>query len=175
MTWGVISVKPEAPITHAAQLMLENGIGEVAVIDGDGQLVGIVTEGDLLRHLDQGRRPHWLELLCQNGRPGAEAVRACNQKVSDIMTPRPVTVSGGASLPDIVRLLEKHRIKRLPVMDDGRLVGMVTRPDFLRALVKFGYEARGTQSHQRKVPEYDKRSWGRASDIEVASSSICSE
>src|SRR5438552_1620387 len=113
MTYGVISVEPDAPAMRAARLMLQNKISGLPVVDAKGRLVGIVTEGDFLRRGELGtqrRRSRWLEFLIGPGRLAAEYVRACGRKVSEIMTPNPFTVTQETSIEDIVKLMEKHRI-----------------------------------------------------------------
>jgi CBS domain-containing protein len=144
MTWGVISVQSNASVMRAAQLMLQNEISGLPVVDDKGSLVGIVTEGDFLRRREIGtqrQRPRWLEFLVGPGRLANEYVHACGRKVDEIMTPDPYTVSVDTSVNEIVRLMEKHRIKRLPVVEDRKPVGMVSRANLLATLARAGPEA----------------------------------
>jgi CBS domain-containing protein len=137
MTWGAIAVEPEESIARAVQLMLQNKISGLPVVDDKGQLVGIVTEGDFLRRGELGtqrQRPRWLEFLLGPGRLASEYVRASGQKVSQVMTTQARTITPETPLEDIVRLMESHRVKRLPVVEDGKLVGIVSRADLLHAL-----------------------------------------
>jgi CBS domain-containing protein len=137
MTWGVISVEPDAPVMRAARLMLQHRISGLPVVDAKGKLVGIVTEGDFLRRGElgtQNRRSRWLEFLIGPGRLATEYVRACGRKVEEIMTPNPHTIAANTELSEVVRLMERHRVKRLPVVQDGKLVGIVSRSNLLRAL-----------------------------------------
>jgi CBS domain-containing protein len=127
MTWGVISVEVDAPVMRAVQLMLENRISGLPVVDAKGTLVGIVTEGDFLRRIELGtqrRRSRWLDFLIGPGRLATEYVRASGRKVNEIMTLDPYTITEDASLVQIVQLMEKRRIKRVPVVDDGKLIGL---------------------------------------------------
>jgi CBS domain-containing protein len=145
MTWGAISVEANASIMHAASLMLQNKVSGLPVIGADGHIVGIVTEGDFLRRRELGtqrRRPRWLEFLIGPGRLASEYVHACGRKVEEIMTANPHTISVDTSLEEIVELMERHRVKRLPVVEDGRLVGIVSRSNLLHALASLAHEAK---------------------------------
>src|SRR5262252_5013914 len=130
MTWGAITVGPDESVTHAVQLMLQNKISGLPVVDDNEQLVGMVTEGDFLRRGELGtqrQRPRWLEFLLGPGRLASEYVQARGQKVGQVMTPEPKTITPETPLGEIVRLMEHHRVKRLPVVQDGKLVGIVSR------------------------------------------------
>jgi CBS domain-containing protein len=143
MTPNVLSVPPEATVVVAAQLMLQKQISGVPVIDDQGSLVGIVTEGDFLRRAetDTGRRrPRWLEFLMGAGRLADEYVRISGRKVRDVMTGKVQTVPPDAPLERVVWLMERHNIKRVPVVDNGKLVGIVTRANLLHAVANFAPE-----------------------------------
>jgi CBS domain-containing protein len=143
MTRNVITVGVDEPIMHAVRLMLQNRISGLPVLDGSGSLVGMVTEGDFLRRGELGtqrHRPQWLEFLIGPGRLASEYVRACGRKVGEIMTPAPHTITEDASLESVVETMERHRIKRLPVVRDGRLVGIVSRANLLHALASLARE-----------------------------------
>jgi hypothetical protein len=102
-----------------------------------GRLIGILTEGDLLRRGETGtdrKRPRWLEFLLGPGRLAAEYAHTHGRKVGEVMTREPHTVDEDAALPDIVDLMERCRIKRVPVMRDGQLVGIVSRANLMQAL-----------------------------------------
>lgn len=143
MTRNVISVEVEEPVLRAARLMLQNRISGLPVVDATGSLVGMVTEGDFLRRGEIGtqrHRPRWLEFLIGPGRLANEYVRACGRKVGEIMTPDPYTITEDASLEAVVELMERHRIKRLPVVRDGRMVGIVSRANLMHALAAVARE-----------------------------------
>jgi CBS domain-containing protein len=128
MTWGAITVEPEASVARAVRLMLQNKISGLPVVDGEGRLVGMVTEGDFLRRGELGtqrQRPRWLEFLLGPGRLAAEYVRSSGQKVGEVMTIEPKTITPETPLDEVVRPMERHRIKRLPVVQDGKLIGIV--------------------------------------------------
>jgi len=143
MTPRVVSVVPDASILEAVQLMLANRISGLPVITENGKLVGIVTEGDFLRRAETGtqhRRSRWLELFMGAGKLAQEYVQTHGRKVSDVMTPDPVTASEDTPLDVVVRLLEERRIKRLPVVRSGVVVGIVSRANLLHALASLARE-----------------------------------
>jgi CBS domain-containing protein len=175
MTWGVISVEEDTPVVRAAQLMLHHRISGLPVVNAKGDLVGIVTEGDFLRRGEIGtqrRRPRWLEFLIGPGRLATEYVRACGQKVSEIMTPSPHTITLGTPLEEIVQLMERHRIKRLPVLDDRKAVGVVSRANLLHALASLAREAKAPAADDatirtRLLAELGKQSWAPEINVVV--------
>lgn len=137
MTRRVISIAPDAPLEDAVKLMLDRGISGIFVVDASGHLAGVVTEGDLLRRTELGtgrQRSWWLKLLVSPGRQAEDFTRSHGRKVADVMTSQVVAVDGDAELADVVELMEKHRIKRVPVTENGNVVGVVSRADMLRAL-----------------------------------------
>jgi CBS domain-containing protein len=151
MTRHVITAKPEMPIAEAVQLMLQHRISGLPVVDGEGRLVGVVTEGDFLRRAETGtqrRHARWLELLLGPGRLAGEFVQAHGRKVGEIMSREPVTAREDMPLATAVALMERRRVKRLPVLRDGSLVGIVTRANLLRALA-------GVLAHPGPVPPGD--------------------
>ena len=137
MTRKVVSIKPNASIAEMVRLMLDNRISGLPVIDDRGDLVGIVTEGDCLRRAETGterKRPRWLEFLIGPSRLAAEYIHAHSRKIAEVMTQPPITITEDTPLDEIVHLMETRRIKRLPVMRDGKVVGIVSRADLLHAL-----------------------------------------
>jgi CBS domain-containing protein len=137
MTRSVLSVRPDATIAEAIRLMLDNRISGLPVIDEAGRLVGILTEGDLLRRSETGterHRPRWLEILMGPGRLAEEYVRTHGRRIAEVMTRDPVTVTPDRPLKEIVELMERHRIKRVPVLDGEVPVGILSRADLLRGL-----------------------------------------
>jgi CBS domain-containing protein len=139
MTGNVITVKADENIIRAARLMLQNDISGLPVVAGDGDLVGMLTEGDFLRRREIGterRRSKWLEFLLGPGRIAEEYAHASGRKVEEVMTRDPVTVSEDDTLETVVELMERLRIKRVPVIRrDGKMVGIVSRANLLHALV----------------------------------------
>ncbi len=144
MTQKVISIDPDASVMRAARLMLQNHISGLPVADKNGNLVGIVTEGDFLRRSELGterRRSKWLEFIVGPGRLADEYVRSSGRKVEEIMTPDPYTVTEQDTVEHLVEVMQRRRIKRLPVVRDGRIVGIVSRANLLLALASLAREA----------------------------------
>ena len=136
MTPDVITVRPDTPLEQVVTLMLDGQISGIPVMDGD-YIAGIVTEGDLLRRVELGsepRRSHLLELISRATPLAAEYVRSHGRMASEVMTESVVTVDDTTPIVDIARILETRRIKRVPVMRDGKMVGIVSRANILRAL-----------------------------------------
>ena len=140
MTTDVITVNPETTVQEVAKLLAEKGISGAPVVDRSGQLVGIVSEGDLLHRAEIGtarrhrerRRSWWLDHFASEA--AREYVKSHGRTVRDIMTPNVVTVSEDTDLAEIAALLEARRIKRVPVLRDGRIVGIISRANLVRAL-----------------------------------------
>ena len=140
MTRNVISVGQDETILKAARLMLQNRISGLPVIDKDGELTGIVTEGDFLRRGELGtkrRRPKWLEFIVGTGRLADEYVHASGRRVDEIMTTDPVTVTEDDSLEKVVEVMERRHVKRLPVTRSGCTVGIISRTNLMHALASF--------------------------------------
>jgi osmotically-inducible protein OsmY len=117
--------------------MLTNRISAVPVVDADGKIVGIVSEGDLMRRAEAntGRtRSWWLAMLTNRETLAADYIKEHSRKVTDVMTRRVVTVTPETTLQEIAAILETNRIKRVPVVKDGKLVGIVSRANLLQAL-----------------------------------------
>lgn len=138
MTQTVITVPPTASVAEIAALLLDRRISAVPVVDADNHVIGIVSEGDLMRRPEAGtnrRRSWWLSLFTDETTLAREFVKTHGLRAADVMTPHVISVTETTDLRDIAELLEKHGIKRVPVVRDGRLVGIVSRADLLRAFV----------------------------------------
>lgn len=137
MTSQVVTVGPGDTVSKVASLLTEHGISAVPVIDA-GKLVGIVSEGDLVHREEIGtaarRRSWWLRLFTDSSAMAAEYTKSHARHVAEVMTTRVATVTEGTPLADIADLLEKRRIKRVPVVREGELVGIVSRANLIRAL-----------------------------------------
>lgn len=137
MVKDVVTTGPEASVQELATLMLERRISGLPVVDGSGRLLGIVSEGDLIRRpeIDTDRvKLGWLRLLLSDEARARDFVKSHGRKAREVMTQPAISVAADAPLAEVVRLMARHRIKRLPVVDKGRLVGLVTRTDLLRAV-----------------------------------------
>src|SRR5215475_13461502 len=138
MTPGVISADPDATVLQAARHMLQHHISGLPVIDKTGKLVGILSEGDFLRRRETGtdkKRSRWLEFLMGPGSMAAEYTRTHGSRIADVMTTKVQTVDEDAPLEQIVELMEKYRIKRVPVLRGDKVVGIVTRANLMHAMV----------------------------------------
>jgi CBS domain-containing protein len=143
MTKDVITVTPHTSIEDAAKIMLRTHISGLPVLDDAGNLVGIVSESDFLRRSEIGtgrKRPNWLQFLIGPGKAAADFVHERGRKVEDVMTERPITVDEETPLQDLVGLMEKKGIKRLPVMSGHVLRGIVTRSNLLQAVASLAHE-----------------------------------
>ncbi|MDR3535518.1 MAG: CBS domain-containing protein [Acetobacteraceae bacterium] len=175
MTRHVLSVAPDSTVEEAASLMLQRGISGLFVVDSKGDLAGVVTEGDLLRRDELGtqrNRPWWLRMLVSPGRQAADFTRAHGRRVSDVMTETVVSVPHDAELEVVVDLMERNRIKRVPVTQGGRVVGVVSRSDLLRALVGRARSAWPTATDDRSIraailDALDKQSWAPMTTLNV--------
>jgi CBS domain-containing protein len=137
MTRQVITIGPDTPIAEAAATMLKNHVSGLPVVDAAGKLIGIVSEGDFLRRTEIGTqrtRSRWLQFLLGPGKTATEFVQQQGRKVSEVMTLDPCTVTESTPLPEVVQLMEKRRVKRLPVMRGDQIVGIVTRANLLQAV-----------------------------------------
>ncbi len=137
MTRTVVTVHQGAAVIDAVRLMLEQRISGLPVIGAEGGLVGILTEGDLLRRAEIGterQRPRWLEFLRGPSQHADDYVRSHARRVEDLMTRDVVTAEESTPLEEVVALMEKHRVRRIPVVNGRRLAGVVSRTDLLRAL-----------------------------------------
>jgi CBS domain-containing protein len=137
MTTPVISVAPSTSIRDAARLMLAHRISGLPVVASDGTLVGMVSEGDFLRRGELGtqrKRSWWLEFLVGPGTVADDYVHAHGRKVGEVMSSNIETTHRNATLDEVVETMSRRRIKRLPVIENGKLVGIVSRSDLLRAM-----------------------------------------
>lgn len=175
MSRDVVTVAPDASILHAARLMLQRKFSGLPVVDASGTLVGIVTEGDFLRRAETGtvrRRPRWIEFFVGPGPLAAEYAHANGRRVDEIMTRDVLTVTEDTPLQDVVGLMERHDVKRLPVVREHQIVGIVTRQNLLRALIgrtsaAAPVESSDTAIRERLLAELKAQSWAPIVDISV--------
>ena len=154
MVSPAITVGPDASVAETANILLENRISAVPVVNEKGALVGIVSEGDLIRRAEIGtdrRRSWWLELLASNNTIVMEYVKSHASKVSDIMTTWPITVGEETPLAEIADLLETRHIKRVPVVREGKVVGIVSRANLLQAFAAMRRAAPEGKPHDSAI------------------------
>jgi CBS domain-containing protein len=141
MTPGVVTVRPETPLRAAIRLMLDGGFSGMPVVDETGKAIGMLTEGDLIRWTEQQspRARWWLDMLADGYELSTEfvaAIRDEHAKVRAAMSLQVVGVAENAPARDVAKLLAGRGIKRVPVLRDGKPVGIVTRRDLVNALLK---------------------------------------
>ncbi|MAQ45017.1 MAG: hypothetical protein CL812_04030 [Confluentimicrobium sp.] len=137
MTKTVISGRPDTTVEEAAELMSQHRISAIPVLDDEDGLVGIVSEGDLMRRVEGAKdqtRSWWLSLFSESQTSARSFVQERGQRLQDTMTTQVTTVTPDTPVGQIARMLEKKHIKRVPVVEDGKLVGIVSRANLLQAL-----------------------------------------
>jgi CBS domain-containing protein len=167
MSRTVVSVEPDATVLQAARLMLQHQISGLPVIDAKGRLVGILSEGDFLRRREtatERRRSRWLEFLMGPGKIASEYTHSHGSKVSEVMTEDVRTVNEDTDLEDVVELMERHRIKRVPVLRNGKVVGIVTRSNLMHAMVSMARTAPEAATSDDAIreqlqAEFQKQQW----------------
>ena len=138
MKTAVVSIRDDSTVEQAVNLMLENHISALPVLDSDNKLVGLISEGDLIRRMRDGgaeRRSWWLEVFAGEG-DARDYVKTRSHRVVDVMTRDLVTAEEDTPVSEIARTLETRRIKRVPVLRGERIVGIVSRADLVRALAQ---------------------------------------
>jgi CBS domain-containing protein len=144
MTCNVISVTPDMTVRDAARVFTDNHISGVPVLDSEGHLVGVISEGDLLRRVELGtdsrQRSSWLDLFSAT-HEAIDYIKTHAQKVRDVMTTDVVTVTATTPLSEVASIFESRRIKRVPVMDAGQVVGIVSRANLIQALASIVEES----------------------------------
>src|SRR5262249_55779721 len=175
MTREVVSIPPDASILEAVRLMLQHRISGLPVIDASGSLQGVVTEGDFLRRVETGterKRSRLLEFLLGPGRLATDYLHAAGRKVGEVMTPDVRTVGEDDPLEKIVHMMERYRIKRVPVMRGGKVIGIVTRANLMRALASLALAAHPVAAddaaiRERLLAELKRHAWAPVGLIDV--------
>jgi len=167
MTRPVISITPETTIVDAANTMLQKHISGLPVVDATGKLVGIVSEGDFIRRSEIGtqrKRGRFLKFILGPGKAATDFVHEHGRKIGEIMTPEPLTITEDTELAEIVELMEKNNIKRLPVMRGDALVGIVSRSNLLQAVANLARDvpdptADDDHIRNRIIDALEKNDW----------------
>ena len=164
MTRDVIAVGPGTTIRQVAVLLADYGISGLPVMDDQGAVVGILSEGDLIVRQRPRPQPSWWGLFFQDGeRLAREYQKAAGTMVAEVMTTTVIGIRPDAPIEAAAMLLDRHKIRRLPVMDDGRLVGIVSRGDLIKALASVMPEAPAARSDAELVEEMkarlDREAW----------------
>ncbi|HEU0154880.1 MAG TPA: CBS domain-containing protein [Stellaceae bacterium] len=155
MTSEVVTIDAEAAVQAAARLMADRGISALPVVDRENRVIGMVSEGDLLHRAETGterRRAWWLDRLAATDELAGEYIKSHGGQVKDVMTRDVISVVDTTPVADIAVLLETNRIKRVPVLRDGKLVGVVSRANLVRALAMTINEAPSdTEADDRRI------------------------
>jgi CBS domain-containing protein len=167
MTRSVVTVSPETTIVDAANLMLQRHVSGLPVVDESGKLVGIVSEGDFIRRSEIGtgrKRGRWLRFILGPGQSASDFVHEHGRKVSEVMTKSPLTTTEDTALAEIVELMEKHNVKRLPIVRDDKVVGIVSRANLLQAVASLAREvpdptADDDHIRSRVIDALEKNDW----------------
>jgi CBS domain-containing protein len=154
MSRQVITIGVDASVVDAINIMLTHHISGLPVLDSAGKLAGMLSDGDFIRRAEIGtqrRRPRWLTLLAGADRVALDFAREHGRKVGQIMTPNPATVAEDTPLEQIVATMESRNIKRLPVMRDDKIVGMITRADFLPAIASLARNVESSSNDNDQI------------------------
>lgn len=174
MTRDLVTATPGMTLENALKLMVEHRLSGLPVVDSDGALVGIFTEGDLLRRAEIGTegKSSWFASVFLPGRAAWDYVQAHGRIIGDLMTWPIISVGPDAPLSEIVALMQAHGVKRVPVVERGRLVGIVSRTDLFKALLRTLSQSSGTtlpdaEVRRRICSEIAKLDWAPRFDLEV--------
>jgi CBS domain-containing protein len=182
MTGTVVTVTPETAVADLVNILLSRNISGVPVVEPDGRLAGIVTEGDLLRRTELGterKRGAWLAFFTATATMAEDYVRSHGTKVRDVMTPGVVAVVRDTSLAEVASLMEDNKIRRVPVVDGGKVVGIVSRSNLLRAWASLPAQQAPASADDAAIrtallAELAKQSWSHRPEnsIVVADSTV---
>jgi CBS domain-containing protein len=137
MVRDIVTVKPDDDVAYVIKLLVEHGISALPVVDDDGTVVGVISEADLLRREEIGtgkHRPWWLEALTPASTLADEFAKSHGRRVSEIMSTRVISALEDTPLGEIATLIEKHRVKRVPILRSGKIAGIVSRSNLIQAL-----------------------------------------
>ena len=167
MVRDVKTVGPETSVAEAARLMAQNDLSALPVVDDHGQLIGILSEADLLRREEIGtevRRSRWIEAMTPATTLAAEFAKSHGKQVKELMSEDVISAKENTPLTDIAAILERRRIKRIPITRDGALIGIVSRANLIQALASAGLEpSKGTDQsraiRQELLSRLETQSW----------------
>jgi CBS domain-containing protein len=154
MVRDVITIGPDDSIADAAKLIADNDVSALPVVDDGGHLVGIISEGDLMSREEIGaavHHPWWIEAVTPAATLAAEFAKSHGKRVEEVMSEDVITATEEATLAEIAAILERNRIKRVPIVRDGELVGIVSRSNLVQALASNGGAASGSLDASRTI------------------------
>ena len=176
MTTPVVTVTEDTPVRDIVTLLLSRGISGVPVLNDAGRMTGLLSEGDLLRRAELGtqkQRGAWLAFFTGTATLANDYVRSHGEVARDIMTRAVITVAPGTTLAEIADVMEEKRVKRVPVLDGGALVGIVSRSNLLRSLASTapaspaGATADDAAIRAALIAELSRQAWSRRADNSV--------
>jgi CBS domain-containing protein len=174
MTRDVVTVDPEKPVRDIAELLYTRRISGVPVVDANGRVIGIVSEGDLIAHaaiVGEHHRSWWLSLFADETVTARDYLKAHGRTARDVMTTNVMSIEETATLAEIAEMLHRHRIKRVPVVRGDKLVGIVTRGNLLQALATLKTESPRTVDdrtiHDQLMRELRGQPWAHVLDVKV--------
>ena len=156
MVRDVITIGPRDTVAHAAKLIAQNDVSALPVIDDHGRLVGLISEGDLMNREEIGteiHHPWWIEAVTPGAALAAEFAKSHGKRVEEVMSENVITATEDTSLADIAALLERNRIKRVPIVQHGELVGIVSRSNLVQALASNGAASTASLDTNRVIRE----------------------
>ena len=156
MVRDVITIGPRDSVAHAAKLIAQNDVSALPVIDDHGRLVGLISEGDLMNREEIGteiHHPWWIEAVTPGATLAAEFARSHGKRIEEVMSENVITATEDTSLADIAALLERNRIKRVPIVQHGKLVGIVSRSNLVQALASNGAASTASLDTNRVIRE----------------------
>jgi CBS domain-containing protein len=176
MTKDVVTVGPQTTVSDIADLLVRHRISAVPVVSDGNRVVGIVSQTDLGHRAETGtekRRKWWLDIFADSNSKAREYIRSHGLKAEDIMSRILVSVSKDASLSEVADVLDTHRIRQVPVMDDGKLVGMISRADLVRKLAEIKVAAPAARSDSGALQkaiwdEIKAQPWLRSAYVNLA-------
>jgi CBS domain-containing protein len=175
MVAPVITAKPQSSIKEVARKLVEKRISALPVVDNDGRLVGLVSEGDLMHRAEAGterRRSWWLRLISSDEALARDYIEAHTHKIADVMSRDVITAAPDTPLGEIAMLMEQNAVKRIPIVNDnGELIGVVTRANLVQAIATAPPEleipASDTAIRDRLMSELKAKPWAHTDLLTV--------
>src|SRR5271157_4587516 len=154
MVRHVVTVKPDDAVAGAVNLLIKQDVSALPVVDDDGHVLGVISEADLLHREEIGTEKHhpwWLEALTPASTLAEDFAKSHGRRVDEVMSTKVVSATEETPLGEIATLLEKHRIKRVPILRDGKLVGIVSRSNLIQAMASAKDHASGAIDSDRTI------------------------
>jgi CBS domain-containing protein len=153
MVRDVVTAEPDMSVSQAIKLLAEHDVSALPVVDDEGAVIGVISEADLIQReeVDPGHRPWWLEAITPATTLAGEFAKSHGRRVEEVMSTRVVSAGEEASLAEIAALLERHRIKRVPIIENGKLVGVVSRSNLIQAMATSDRPAEITTDADRNI------------------------